>query len=356
MCIRDSTCAAPATETGASRGASVRVVSYNVLSHALARPEQFVACDTADLQEELRWERVKTKIRQEMASGSVICLQEVSRKWAGRLLTEFDREGYTFLTHGYGRSFNDYMGSAIAWPRAKFQTEEAEIMRVSDTTEDWPAVASAQAPKIGMVESAWAWVTGQKLRPPVEPWSLAKNRQNCAILVKLKPKNDPQGGEFCVATYHMPCLFGSDEKCQTMVVHVALLMQHVQRWAQGSAYVVAGDFNLKPHDSTYQLISSGSLPEGHVHLPAGNMKLTLAPMRSAYASVLGAEPEFTNFAKTRNPADPPFCETLDYIWVSPEWKVLSVDQLPTRASLQVESFPSSTEPSDHLLIAAHLQL
>ena len=32
------------------------------------------------------------------------------------------------------------------------------------------------------------------------------------------------GKRFCVCTYHMPCLFGSDERCQVMVMHASWLM------------------------------------------------------------------------------------------------------------------------------------
>ena len=51
-----------------------------------------------------------------------------------------------------------------------------------------------------------------------------------------------------------------------------------------------------------------------------------------------------------------FCETLDYIWLSPEWHVDDVVDLPSRSELTVESFPSQDEPSDHMLIGATLSL
>ena len=35
------------------------------------------------------------------------------------------------------------------------------------------------------------------------------------VIAKLKAKST--GATFVVGTYHMPCLFGTDEKCQTMV-------------------------------------------------------------------------------------------------------------------------------------------
>ena len=75
---------------------------------------------------------------------------------------------------------------------------------------------------------------------------------------------------FVVATYHMPCLFGSDEKCQTMVMHASWLLQYAQKWAGGLPLVVAGDFNLKPQDATYT-VRAAHRPYSscHLHSPKG---------------------------------------------------------------------------------------
>jgi 2',5'-phosphodiesterase len=53
--------------------------------------------------------------------------------------------------------------------------------------------------------------------------------------------------------------------------------------------------------------------------------------------------------------DPEFIDTLDYIFVSKEWNVDSVLQLPTRAEGK-GPFPNEAEPSDHLQLSASLSL
>ena len=75
-------------------------------------------------------------------------------------------------------------------------------------------------------------------------------------------------------------------------------------------------------------------------------------------SKTGAEPELTNFARTAHQAEV-FAATLDYIWLSRgQWRVREVRPLPSRAEVELEnaSFPSASEPSDHLLISAELEL
>jgi hypothetical protein len=43
------------------------------------------------------------------------------------------------------------------------------------------------------------------------------------VLVRLLEKESNKS--FVVGTYHMPCMFGSDDKCSVMAVHLAMLFQ-----------------------------------------------------------------------------------------------------------------------------------
>jgi 2',5'-phosphodiesterase len=53
--------------------------------------------------------------------------------------------------------------------------------------------------------------------------------------------------------------------------------------------------------------------------------------------------------------EPTFIDTLDYIFLSPEWAVTAVEELPHR-SLVAGPLPNQQEPSDHLLLATTLKL
>ena len=78
-------------------------------------------------------------------------------------------------------------------------------------------------------------------------------------------------------------------------------------------------------------------------------------LRSAYQVANGQEPEFTNHAWTNGMSEP-FTDTLDYIWISDHWDVESVMDLPKRESLMnIKSYPTESEPSDHVMIGANLQ-
>ena len=75
-------------------------------------------------------------------------------------------------------------------------------------------------------------------------------------------------------------------------------------------------------------------------------------MQSAYAVSSHGEPDYPNYAKTR---DDEFVGTLDYIFLSDEWDVDGVQKIPTREEYP-GPFPTEAEPSDHLLISADLSL
>lgn len=154
-----------------------------------------------------------------------------------------------------------------------------------------------------------------------------------------------------------------------MVAHVAMLMQACQAFAAGAPLVVAGDFNFKPGTQPYELVRRGELDPAdpqHPPLPApvtlrgggGPWRAGCAPMRSAYREASGGrEPELTNYAWSAWDKEEPFVGTLDYVFLSPHWRVGGVRALPALAEVRhFPGFPTAAEPSDHVMVAADLSL
>lgn len=109
----------------------------------------------------------------------------------------------------------------------------------------------------------------------------------------------------------------------------------------------------------YALLRDGqapsSIPEYPVPAEGDAWTPDVAPLKSAYQQFLGREPDYTNNAHVVK--EEPFVETLDYIFTSAEhkWGVQGVQALGPRAAV-TEPFPSEQEPSDHVLLAADLQV
>jgi 2',5'-phosphodiesterase len=350
-----------------------RVVSYNVLSSHLCGADHYIKCKPEDLDPPTRRKRVEALLSEHMDKQAVICLQEVSVQWVGELTPFFERAGYTFVTGNYGNAFNGYMGVALAWPTSRFTCEEMSISKLADT-KPWPEGPKKEKP----VENKWsiakkalggAWASIRTLwakpaKRPFDVWHETKRRHNFLASAKLRCKQS--GASFAVSTYHMPCLFGSDEKVQVMTNHAALAAQEALRFAgQGTPCVLAGDFNIKPGDAPYALITKGMLPATDPHMPPaaphGDRWTPSLPkaMGSAYVMANGVEPEFTNLATNAWGGDT-FCETLDYIFLSSGdgWKVHGVRPLPSKEAVVAKggcvSYPIATEPSDHTMIWADL--
>ena len=299
--------------------------------------------------------------------------------------------------------------------------------------------------------------------PPVAPtttpechWNSAQRRYNVLLTVILAEKPPNHVGtsnhhhhQFVVSNYHMPCVY-YDER--VMVLHSDLCLSRVQQLAQYQEqndndevataaaetssslssppppandtatatneptpapshqktrtqrpYILAGDFNIKPNDTAYRLLTTGHLDRHDPAYPTPPPAATTTPknssdtvreewqprqmeaVRSAYAVHAAAttttetedkttaphhssgtgEPDFTNFSQM---GDTPFIDTLDYIFISPNHDdddnengnrivVRNVLPLPHRDEVMKDGpYPNAVEPSDHVLIAADLDI
>lgn len=315
-------------------------------------------------------------------AGAIICLQEVSRKWAGRLHTLFASSDYVFTVSHYGRRFNGYMGVGLAYPRRDFALQEQHTVVVAEQKE-WPrppapgllgrawgaataiprgvatglctgltaatpsflaSAASAAASKCGCRRVASVFASEET------PWEMAERRSNTLVFARLRHR--VSGQRFAIGTYHMPCKF---QVPAMMVIHAALVSQTMQRLSGDDPHVLAGDFNFKPHsqhlDPCYSLMTTGRVDPGHPAYPTPPgpwepWRPVVEPMVSAYAAVLGHEPLYTNNVEV-------FCDTLDYIFCSKGVRPVAVVALPAE---QGEPQPTPSEPSDHLLIGATVKI
>ena len=371
-----------------SASVRVRVVSYNLLSSKLARPSHFTRADPAHLEPEHRLPLILAKLEKAMDRGfakepsappTIFALQEVCYPFASKLHTFFANRGYHLVTGLYGRPFNGYMGIAIAYPTKHFETLDVDVCRLSDERPGgWPRkpVDDEEGGGKGLgLRSIIRQFTRSLVQTVndrivkrltssgervIDPWDMSENRFNVLLTATLRFR---EGGSFVVSNYHMPCAFYAPP---VMNIHSELAAKRVQDLASKNAetekalpYIFAGDFNILPDSPDYNLLTTGKLDASDPTYPPPKhgveWKVESLPFDSAYAKKLGSEPEFSNYAHIRDQEDP-FIGTLDYIFLSQnEWTVHEVQRLP-RTKDSGGPFPNETEPSDHLLIAADLEL
>lgn len=363
----------------ASLSSTVRVVTYNVLSSSLCSPFFFNRVNQAYCAFDYRYERVVEQLITEIKKQAVICLQEVSLLWVSKLVFFFESNHYTCVTSNYGIRNNGYMGICIAYPRNRYQLKASDVFCVTDTkVGGWKdPSAKKDTTQPGRWTRMWlsllSWLNLSPKREKESLWDTAKSRNNTVICLRLANNTK----EFMVATYHMPCIFWEPA---VMSIHITMAIQAIQRLATKAnvPYIVAGDFNFKPISACYQFVTTGIFPaftneptDPEVHgkptlpstlvYPGDPFRFELteqACLKSAYAENQGKEPAFTNYAWTEKMKET-FADTLDYIFYGGEGdrlRVRSVKELSTREIQLLDSLPSATEGSDHLMIAAEFDL
>lgn len=351
--------------------AALRVASYNLLSSHLSAPNYYTTLNPDHLDPAARLTKVLTKLEHELVSNksrsTIFCLQEVSYEWAGALHTFFAKHSYHVITGLYGKKFNGYMGVLTAYPTDSLATVRVDIQRLADTTE-WP-----KEPEEGTLRRLVKSIVSPPLKylgwhkdEPESHWSIAQRRFNVLLTAVLRDKHSET--EFCIGNYHMPCCYYSP---MVMVMHSDLCLAHVQAVAAAAAsdssekgvpYILAGDFNIKPSDPAYKLLTTGVLDAADPSYPTPPLfapehlwkPMSTTAVRSAYAAANdGCEPDFTNYSRVKE--QEPFVDTLDYIFVSDSVSVENVLPIQHRDSVS-GPFPNGDEPSDHVLIAANLYL
>jgi len=383
----------------------VRIVSYNLLSQKLISEEFYVHCDPQHLQEEFRRDLLQKVLDAEVQRKSIICLQEVNTEWAAWLWTWFDHRKYNFINTQYSKRYNGYMGNSIAVPKDRYILQELRFLHPFKHTYE---------PKLGMFRSLISWcpklfipalviapliaygktrfgnktITSSAFLEKSLPFYLA----GASVLLadtfykKWYPELDPfhsaileegisarhrdtipmvklcsNGSEaFWVANVHMPCKFWNPK---LMTAYACNIANTVQAEAGNSRYILAGDFNMSPQSDeepsgVYELYTRGELGSQHLHFPVvgpGWEAKLQHPMISAYKAANGKEPEVTVYANTSLGY---FANTVDYIWLSPRWEVLSVDPLMGLDSIKEKwnSFPCEETVSDHVKIGASLKM
>ena len=309
----------------------------------------------------------------ELSLGSIICLQELSTLWTSKLHTYFYKNDYYLVTGLYGNKFNGYMGVGIAIPKKLYNINDIIINRIADTYIDENSNVKKyddnksnntsgifkslknQLKKISLTIGSLVGIGKNNVtKEKLDPWYEANKKMNQMVILQLEKKKQNKSNKdstFYIGTYHMPCMF---KLPAVMMIHCAASTQYIQKIANGKPYIYCGDFNIMPDSLMYKMLTSG---KGNMTafnlLPYNKFKFEVEPLKSAYKEFNNIEPLYTNFAQTKGSSSL-FKGTLDYIFISDEWKVQDVVKLPNE--YPQAGLPSIDEPSDHILLGATMSL
>jgi endonuclease/exonuclease/phosphatase family metal-dependent hydrolase len=331
---------------------SVRIVTYNLLVPIFAEePGYFIKCRRKYLRTEYRWKLIQSQLEQEIRfhKNTIICLQEVSQTLLPKLKSFFHRMNYTLFDSLYGEQFNDYMGVALAVP-ISIQLISKNSIKIGDYLR-----SNIQSFEKDSTLFAW-WnnvkdlAMGHVKKPATDPWEIAMSKSNTLICLGVVIDGRP----LFIGTYHMPALF---KILDVMVIHSSAVKDLMFQLTGGHSFILAGDFNFKPYDIPYRVITERGYAQNILLPKVGPYDVsyrfnTQKILRSAYREKNGSEPNYTNFSTTKK--SPNFCATLDYIFFAGNLVVDDVLKLPNHPT--GKSYPDKTHPSDHLMLAASFRL
>jgi len=279
----------------------IRVLCYNVLAESYATIEKLNYCPNWAL----KWSYRKGRILKEIIDykAEIICLQEVEDKQYHLFFkNQLKSRGYDskYRPKSRAKTMNDIEkvdGCAIFWQRDLFTY-------VSETFIEYQVLCLQKHHLFGR-----------------EAMERLMTKDNIAVAVLLQPTGKyalKDNGNILVVNTH---IHWDPTHVDVKALQVQLLIEEIERLAKeynnGSLdipIILAGDFNSIPTSAVYQLLSTGRVEKNHPDFQGfdygyytNNGLSHNLSLKSTYSTVLGKEPDYTNF--TGN-----FVGVLDYIW------------------------------------------
>lgn len=323
------------------------VISYNILAPELCNPEWNHTCNPQHLEKEYRLELLLEYLCFFVENKSVICLQEVSYTWAGKIITFFQQYNYYTVYTPYGNYFNGFMGVLSAFPQDLYQLENCDISQIGGTSK----YKYEKPEKKTCTTKFWNFFFRKEEEKKIKQKNdlIKESLYKKNAMISLQLLHLPTNKKVWICNYHMPCSF---DKPLLMNIHALLVKQHVLRLCSYEPFVLVGDFNMKVGSEPYQIITEKKYFDNDPDLqpfvdPFVDPELfDFLRFEDVYQKKIG-KISCTTWANTKKFGE--FKDVIDYIFydslsLKPE-KVLDIPIIKTEC-------PNSDEPSDHISIGA----
>lgn len=305
------------------------IITFNCGTPFSLVPSEYPDCDPAILDRLYRKNKIISLFTSWMRTSPIIVLQEVPYNWKSDFERYFTRRDYKFYCMNYGQKTNGILGVGIAVPNFYEVDEAVDFIRVADYI-DIPEKFENDSVDI-LLNEIESYIQN------------SKKRANLLVRMKIRLNN---GKEFYLYNYHMPCAFKTPI---VQIIHIDAL-KRILSLSSDIPYILAGDMNILPNSKEYFFLTENILSaEDSAYFKKHTLIPKITP-KSSYFIANKEEPEFTCFNYTKFAGE--FCDCLDYIFVSDEFKVLKSHLLLTTET----ELPNRDCPSDHLPLRSVLSL
>ena len=264
--------------------------------------------------------------------ADILCLQEVGEDYLPVLSLDLEERGYA--GEFYKKTLGIKEGSATFYKKDEFEFVSVDKISFNEMLDE--AVEAADLDK-----------------------SVAVSCQRDQIFLVMKLKHLKTGKMVTVGNIH--ALWENFSQPDVTTLQVALALAKLVRLADACPYIMAGDFNSRPHMAPYALLKNGNLTDSHKNDLIEAATITIdkkslfelldqfyvhshTGLSSSYLTVLGSEPSLTSYDDYdgHHPSD--FC--LDYIWYGAH--SLEVNCVLDTTIKPSSRIPNNVFPSDHL--------
>lgn len=327
---------------------TLSMMSYNTLCDQYATPQMYGYTPSWALSWAYRSQQLAGEVLQ--YDLDLICLQEVNTSALDELwLPVLEPRGYKLVF--YPKT------------RARTMSKQSESRVVDGCATFYKSTKLKLVEKYPVEYNSKALLKDD-LKRSVDIFNRVMTRDNIAIITVFEAVGS--GREIIVANTH---LHWDPAFRDVKLVQTALLLEETENMARKYAsspghgndlkkvpVLIAGDFNSAADSGVVHLFNHNSVPANHEDMAGHSYGLFTEegiqhnlPLKSAYQE--NTQLPFTNYT-------PDFVEAIDYIvYSTPTFKVNALlGEVDREYAKHYVGFPNAHHPSDHIPIAAHLEL
>ncbi|GAB9474773.1 Carbon catabolite repressor protein [Globisporangium polare] len=301
-----------------------RVLTYNILAEIYATRQMYPYCPVWALSWSFRRELLRRELQ--TYNADIICLQEVQgdhyKKFFVPMMTELGYEGWYLKKTRESMGLEGKVdGCALFYKRNRFIMKEQYPIEFNEMAKDFLDSVMNEFdmnyPNALMSDRESFQVSVSKMKQRL----MRDNVGQIAVLEAVPASNEvsrktQSGPLICISNVH---IFSNPKFPDVKLWQTHALVKQIERIAltRNLPVILCGDFNSEPVSAVYEFMTRNHISVNHPDLSAhANIYATMdlehnVSFASAYASVFGSEPEYTNYTGH-------WVGVADYVWYSPE--------------------------------------
>jgi len=309
---------------------SFSIVTYNILADCHMEPHWYSYTPADARTSEQRHPRLMAELG--MLAPDILCLQEVGEDYLHLLSSDLGERGYA--GQFYQKTLGTREGLVTFYKKTEFDCLAVEKISFNEMLADAVEAEGLERSVAGECE-----------------------RDQVFLVMRLKHVQT----DMVVTVGNIHTIWENFSQPDVTALQVSLALAKLAKIADGGPFIIAGDFNSRPHMPAYALLARGGLADDHrqelaeaatatvegktlFELLEKHYSHTVTDLASSYRMVKGEEPGMTSYDDYDGHHPSNFC--LDYIWYTQD--MLEANCVLDTTIKPSSRIPNNVFPSDHL--------